>query len=33
MYDGMPGRDLSDDDLPGGLRLPAYMPGHKPEEE
>ena len=32
-YDGMPGRDLSDDDLPGGLRLPAYMPGHKPEEE
>ena len=32
-YDGMPGRDIADQDLCNGLRLPAYTPGHKPEEE
>ena len=32
-YDGMPGRDIADQDLCNGLRLPAYKPGHKPEEE
>ena len=31
-YDTDP-RELPVEDLPEGLRLPAYMPGFKPEEE